>query len=123
VAVLFRSKGDIPTMKSWFFACALALIAAGTAMAQESPPGGGVGGGSPGGGHRGGGNKGNSAGDADKPPKPSVPQAVALDHTAYEAAWTQCHLNVDLMRRLACYERLHDDQEAALKAHGGPSPR
>jgi hypothetical protein len=111
-------------MKSWFFACALALIAAGTAVAQESPPGGGMGGGmggGPHGGHRGGGDKGGS-GDG-KPPKPPAPDAVALDHTAYEAAWTQCHLNVDLMRRLACYERLHDDQEAALKAHGGPPPR
>jgi len=108
-------------MKPWFFACALTLIAAATAMAQESPPGGGMGGAPPGGGHRGGGNKGSS--DGDKPPKPPVPETVALDHTAYEAAWTQCHLNVDLMRRLACYERLHDDQEAALKAHGGPPPR
>jgi hypothetical protein len=112
-------------MKPWFFACALALIAVGTAMAQESPPGGGMGGGLPGGGHRGGGNKGGNKGgsDGDKPPTPPVPVAVALDHTAYEAAWTQCHLNVDLMRRLACYERLHDDQEAALKAHGGLPPR
>ncbi|MDB5363060.1 MAG: hypothetical protein JWO51_4357 [Rhodospirillales bacterium] len=112
-------------MKPWFFACALALIAAGTAVAQESPPGGGMGGGMGGGphggGHRGGGDKAGS-GD-DKPPKPPAPVAVALDHTAYEAAWTQCHLNVDLMRRLACYERLHDDQETALKAHGGPPPR
>lgn len=112
-------------MKPWFFACALALIAAGTAVAQESPPGGGMGGGMGGGphggGHRGGGDKSGSGGD--KPPKPPAPDAVALDHTAYEAAWTQCHLNVDLMRRLACYERLHDDQEAALKAHGGPPPR
>jgi len=108
-------------MKSRFFACALALIAAGTAMAQDSPPDGGVAGGPPGGGHRRGGNKGDTGGD--KPPKPPAPEAVALDHTAYEAAWTQCHLNVDLMRRLTCYERLHDDQEAALKAHGGPPPR
>ena len=109
-------------MKSWFLACALALIASGTALAQESPPGGGAGAGSPGGGHHRGGNKGN--GDGDTPlPKPPAPVAVALDHTAYEAAWSQCHLNVDLMRRLACYERLHDDQEAALKAHGGPPPR
>ena len=109
-------------MKPWIFACALTLIAAGTAMAQQSPPGGGVSGGPPGGGHRRG-NKPSS--DGDTPPKPPAAeaQAVALDHTAYEAAWTQCHLNVDLMRRLACYERLHDDQEAALKAHGGPSPR
>lgn len=111
-------------MKPWFFACALALIAAGGAVAQESPPGGGVGGGAPGGGHRGGGNKGGGAGGGDPPPKPPAPAAaVALDHTAYEAAWTQCHLNVDLMRRLACYERLHDDQEAALKGPGGPRPR
>jgi hypothetical protein len=118
--VIFRSNGDIPTMKSWLFACALALIAAGTALAQETPPAGGMGGG-----HRGGGNRGANKGgtDTDKPPKPAVPTAVALDHTAYEAAWTQCHLNVDLMRRLACYERLHDDQEAALKAPGGAPPR
>ena len=109
-------------MKPWFFACALALIAAGTAMAQESPPGGGISGGAPGGGHRGRGNKGASDGDAPPKPPPAA-AAVALDHTAYEAAWTQCHENVDLMRRLACYERLHDDQEAALKAHGGPPPR
>jgi len=108
-------------MKPWFFACALALIVADTAMAQESPPGGGMGGGPPGGGHRGRGNKGTSEGDT--PPKPPAAEAVALDHTAYEAAWTQCHLNVDLMRRLACYERLHDDQESALKTHGGPAPR
>jgi hypothetical protein len=114
--VIFRSNGDVPTMKPWFFACALALIAAGTTMAQDSPPGGG---------HRGGGGRGGNKGgsDADKPPKPPVPAAVALDHTAYEAAWTQCHLNVDLMRRLACYERLHDDQEAALKPPGGAPPR
>src|SRR5579859_5405 len=71
----------------------------------------------PGGGHhRGGGNKGGSA--SDEPPKPKTAEAVVLDPTAYEAAWTQCHLNVDLMRRLSCYERLHDDQQAALKAHG-----
>jgi len=111
----------VPTMKFWFFACALVLIAAGTAMAQESPPGGGMSGGMPGGGHRGKGNKAPS--DSDTPPKPPAAEAVALDHTAYEAAWTQCHLNVDLMRRLTCYERLHDDQEAALKAHGSPPPR
>lgn len=112
-------------MKPWFFACALALIAAGTAMAQDSSPGGGMGGGSPGGGHRGGGNRGANKGgsDAAMPPKPPVPAAVALDHTAYEAAWTQCHLNIDLMRRLACYERLHDDQEAALKPPGGAPSR
>ena len=109
-------------MKPWFFACVLALIAAGTAMAQESPPGGGISGGAPGGGHRGRGNKGASDGDAPPKPPPAA-AAAALDHTAYEAAWTQCHENVDLMRRLACYERLHDDQEAALKAHGGPPPR
>jgi len=107
-------------MKSWLFACTLALIATGTAIAQESPPGG-VGGGPPGGGRHGGGNKGDSGGD--KPPKPPAAEAAALDHTAYEAAWTQCHLNVDLMRRLARYERLHDDQETALKAHGSPPPR
>ncbi len=107
-------------MKPWFFSCALALIAAGTAMAQEGPPGGGMGG-SPGGGHHGRGNKSDSSGDA--PPKPPpAPEVVALDHAGYEAAWTQCHLNVDLMRRLDCYERLHDGQEAALKAHG-PPPR
>jgi hypothetical protein len=119
-------------MKPWFFACALALIAAGTALAQESPPDGstgggmgggmgGMGGGSPGGGHRRGGKKSDS-GD-DKPPPPPAAEVVALDHAGYEAAWTQCHLNVDLMRRLDCYERLHDDQEAALKTHGGPPPR
>ena len=109
-------------MKPWIFACALALIAAGTAMAQQSPPGGGMSGGPPGGGHR----RGNKpSGDGDTPSKPPAAetQTVVLDHTAYEAAWAQCHLNVDLMRRLTCYERLHDDQEAALKAHGGPSPR
>ncbi len=109
-------------MKPWFFACALALIAAGTALAQQSPSGGGMSGGPPGGGHRRG-NKPSS--DGDTPPKPPAAeaQAAALDHTAYEAAWTQCHQNVDLMRRLDCYERLHDDQEAALKAHGAPPPR
>ncbi len=112
-------------MKPWFFACALlALIAAGSAVAQESPPDGnlgGTGGGPPGGGHRGRGNKADAS--AAPAPKPPAPEAVVLDHTAYEAAWTQCHLNVDLMRRLACYERLHDDQEAALKVHSGPPPR
>ena len=109
-----------PTMKPWFFACALALIAAGAALAQESPPGGGMGGG-PRGGHRGGNKAGSDAGTPPKPPAPAA-VAVALDHTAYEAAWTQCHLNIDLMRRLACYERLHDDQEAALKPPGGAPP-
>jgi hypothetical protein len=107
-------------MKPWFFVCALALIVAGNALAQETPPGG-MTGGPPGGGHRHGGNKGSS--DGDTPPKPPAPAAVVLDHTAYEAAWTECHLNVDLMRRLSCYERLHDDQEAALKARSGPPPR
>jgi len=108
-------------MKPWFFACSLALLVAGSAIAQESPPdggmGGGMSGGPPGGGHRG---AGKAAPAGDKPPKPPAAEAAVLDHVAFEAAWTQCHLNVDLMRRLACYERLHDGQEAALKPHGGP---
>lgn len=109
-------------MKPWLFACVLALITPDIALAQDSPPGG-LGGAPSGGGHRGGGGKKDNGG-GDTAPRPApAPTAKALDHTAYEAAWTQCHLNVDLMRRLACYERLHDDQEAALKPHDGPPPR
>ena len=103
-------------MKNWMIAGVLALMTLGPALAQMAPPGGG----GPGGGPPDGPPPGPPPGSPSR--SPQAAPSPARDHEAFEIAWAQCHIDVDLAHRVACYERLHDEQEAALQQRGGPPP-
>jgi hypothetical protein len=77
---------------------AMALAVAMPAFAQSSPPG----------------------------PPPDM-QGRRAEHAQFEAAWAQCKAIADGSARADCFEKVHDDAEAAMARHAaerrGPPPQ
>lgn len=78
----------------------MGLAAAGPAFAQSAPPG----------------------------PPPDF-QSMRAEHQRLEAEWANCKAITDGSARAACYEKVHDEGEAAMAKreaerhnHGGPPP-
>jgi hypothetical protein len=58
------------------------------------------------------------------------PESMRAEHQRYEAEWADCKAIADGTARATCYEKVHDEQEAAMAArqaerhgHGGSPPQ
>ncbi|GGF08456.1 hypothetical protein GCM10011611_12360 [Aliidongia dinghuensis] len=80
------------------FAVLVAASAAAPALAQSAPPG------------------------APSGPPPDF-NAMRAEHDRFEAAWAQCRTIADGTTRATCYEKLHDDLEAARAQRHGHGDR
>jgi hypothetical protein len=59
------------------------------------------------------------------PPPGSPPdfQSMRAEHAQFEAEWAQCKTIADGTARATCYEKVHDENEAAMAKHAAERHR